>query len=164
MKKSMITTMIALILALSLVACNKKNGGENGVTTSKDLFSLKSEYIGNVSNNEKILQALEIPSLGTYTQELKTDATPYILTINFSKLNVTEEEFNSKMRMYSYVLLALIENVDEIHWNVETADFTESKSLTVADANKIVGNIKNSASSSEELQSLLVAIEYDKIK
>jgi hypothetical protein len=60
--------------------------------------------------------------------------------------------------MYSYVLLALIGNADEIHWYVKPSEVMYS--VKVSEANKIHGNIKGCGASSENLQSLLYSIGY----
>ena len=124
------------------------------------LFSHKNEYIGNASSDGSILQALGVSNLGKYEIALSTDSKPYTLTVNFSEINVSVDELDTKMQMYSYVLLALIENADEISWNINTDDAKDSKSVTIDDANKAYNNIKDCASSVDNLHSLLVNIGY----
>ena len=148
-----------LILCFALSACNKDAGGP-GATTTDMLFSHKNEYIGDASADGAILQALNVSALGKYDISLETDSQPYSLTVNFSEINVPADELNSKMEMYSYVLLALIGNADEISWNINADDVKDSKSVTIDDADKAYGNIRDCAASVENLHSLLTNIGY----
>ena len=161
MKKIVAMGLVLLFVVTTLVACGNKNGGQ-GSTNTDMLFNKKCEYIGDASAVGSVLEALEISSLGNYDISLKTDTEPYALTVNFDKINVPADELNDKMQMYSYVLLALICNADEVHWNINTDDVKDSKTITIDEANKAYENIKDSATSVDKLHSLLVAVGYYK--
>lgn len=124
-------------------------------SNSSDLYNSKTEYIGNNSNVSKLLERLEIYELGNYTIELKTDKEPYALIIEFNDIRLDEEKVNEKMNMYSKILLALINNADEIHWKINDV---EKGIVTVSNID--IDNIKNYGKSSEKLQSLLINIGY----
>ena len=59
------------------------------------------------------------------------------------------------MNMYSKILLALINNADEIHWKINDV---EKGIVTVSNID--IDNIKNYGESSEKLHSLLINIGY----
>jgi len=136
---------------------------------AEHLFSLKNQYIGNASANSHLLTALEISKLGTYTIELKTDEKPYILTINFSKFDfiprktsgITDDmQYKSIMYQKSIILLTLIDNADEIKWNIKTDNIDDSYTVTVEEITKEYGNIKDYGKSLKQFYSLLVNIGY----
>ena len=105
---------------------------------SFDLYNSKTQYIGNNNNVSKLLERLEIYELGNYTIELKTDIEPYALIIEFNDIRLDEEKVNEKMNMYSKILLALINNADEIHWKINDV---EKGIVTVSNID--IDNIKN---------------------
>ena len=157
-----IAAILAMVFTLSLLltACNKSDVGGKGVTQTDMLFNLKNEYIGNASADASILQALEVSKLGKYEIALTTDSKPYALIVNFNEISVPVDELNSQMKMYSFALLALIENADEICWNINTDTVTDNKIVTVEDANDEYNNIKDYGVSADDLHSLLVSIGY----
>jgi len=135
-----------------------ENLGNIPVDTTNNIFDLynsKTEYIGNNSNVSKLLERLEIYELGNYTIELKTDKEPYALIIRFNDIRLDEKKVNEKMNMYSKILLALINNVGEIHWKINDV---EKGIVTVSNID--IDNIKNYGKSSEKLHSLLINIGY----
>ena len=136
---------------------------------TEELFSLKNKYIGDASANVKLLNALEISELANYTVELETSEKPYVLYINFDTIdptNVTNEtltNFKGKMKMYSIILLALIENADEIHYNDRFCDCIDNiVKLKTSDLEETFGNIKDYGSTVEKMQSLLDKVGYYK--
>jgi hypothetical protein len=160
MKYSKLVAVIFLVLCIMLSSCGKKGEAAKGATKAEQLFSLKNPYIGNASANGAILEALAISNLGKYKFALETDTNPYTLTINFSEISVTEEVLNSKMEQYALILLALIENADEIHWNVDTDDVQQSGGISMEIADKQYSNIKQAAASVKSLQAFLDAVGY----
>lgn len=138
------------------------------ITESEYLFSLKNKYIGNASANIKLLEELQISKLANYNIKLETSKRPYILYINFTdsinESNLTNETitaFKSKMKMYSIILLALIENADEIHYNDRFCDCIDNiVKIKTSDLEKEYGNIKDYGKSVETLHSLLINIGY----
>jgi len=163
-KKYALMTIFAIVMVLIflMTACNKSNDGGKGVTQTDMLFNLKNEYIGDASADVSILQALEVSNLGKYEIALTTDSKPYALTVNFSDISVPVDELNPKMKMYSFVLLALIENADKVCWNINTDTVTDSRSVSVEDANNEYNNIKDYGVSTDNLHSLLINIGYYK--
>ena len=65
------------------------------------------------------------------------------------------------MNMYSIILLALIENADEIHYNDRFCDCIDNiVKIKTSDLEKEYGNIKDYGKSVETLHSLLINIGY----
>ncbi len=135
---------------------------EKIATQSKYLFSLKNKYIGDAAANMKLLEALEISKLANYKIELKTSEQPYILHINFTNpINESITNFKRKMETYSIILLALIENVDEIHYNDRFCDCIDNiVRIKISDLEKKYGSIKDYGKSAENFHSLLINIGY----
>ena len=156
---TLLTGILALMLILS--ACSNGDGGP-GISKTDFLFNLKNEYIGDAPATLNLIQALEISDIGAYTISLQTDAKPYALTVDFTKVNIDTDGVNAAMEKYSLILLALIANADEIHWSLPESEPSEIKSVSVDDANKDHGNIKEYAASADSLHSLLVSIDYYK--
>ncbi|MDD4831529.1 MAG: DUF4825 domain-containing protein [Bacilli bacterium] len=138
-------------------------------TQAQYLFDLKNKYIGDNSADIKLLEALEVSKLANYTIELKISEKPYVLYINFEAIdptNVTNDilsNFKRKMKQNSIILLALIENVDEIHYNDRFCDCVDNiVKLKASDLEKEYSNIKDYSKTVEKFQELLDKIEYNK--
>lgn len=104
----------------------------------ESVYELKNEYIGNASSDGAILQELQISNnLGSYTTELETDSEPYVLRLCFEKEPADTDTFDSKMLEYSYLILALIDNADEVQWQYPVGDtlHTGYCSMEVAKSN-----------------------------
>ena len=138
-------------------------------TQAQYLFNLKNKYIGNASANTLLLEALEVSKLAKYKIELKTSEEPYILYINFDNIdptNITDNtisNFKNKMKINSVILLALIENADEIHYNDLYCNRDDNiVNLKASDLEEELGNIKDYGKTIDKFQELLVKIEYNK--
>jgi len=141
------------------------NDSGSGVTQADYLFSFKNQYIGDNSATSRLLEALEISKLGNFTFELKTDKKPYALKINFNNYNVdpTTQEYQRKMRLYSIILLALIDNLDEVYYydpNLNYFGFDNVATVNVSELNDKYEDIKEYGKSADKLQSLLILINY----
>lgn len=142
---------------------NKSDVIKTSQGKSEYLFSLRNNYIGDSSADSKIIKALEIEKFGSCKVELKTYEKPYILTINLDIIKNENEREKINLKSYGLILLALIENADEVHWNVKTDGVQENLFIvTVYDANKEYGNIKDYGKSSEKLNELLIKTGYYK--
>jgi hypothetical protein len=153
--------LVSLFVVTMLLACDNKDAGL-GANNTNMLFNKKIEYIGDASAVGSVLEALDISSLGNYDISLKTNAKPLALTVNFNEINISADELNDKMQMYSYVLLALIGNADEVHWSINTDNIKGSRITTIYEANKIYDDVKSCFNSAESFHSFLVAIGYYK--
>lgn len=125
------------------------------------LFELKNSDIRNNDANSKILSALPMAGeLGGFTFSLKTDSKPYRLTLSFNDSHDTslEDWYKTALIKYSCVLLALIENADEIGWSYpnETGAAVTEGYFTRADAEKFLKTpVSYYAESSQSIQLLL---------
>lgn len=149
-----------------LVIANQKITQSGNVisTRAAEIYANRHAYIGDVSKNNALANTIQIArNLGTYTNEYKTDQKPYEWSFHFESIlaESNEDLFNNKMRGYALVLLAAIDNVDEIKWSymIKTEEGIKQRNMTLTkeDANKIIeGNIKAYSESEERIEELLV--------
>ncbi len=135
---------------------------EKGIDISpkaSELYNAKNPYIGDMSANGQIAYILGLGhQFGSYTNKLVTDKTPYgwILKIEepikASKKVLSEE----LMRADSFVLLAVIENMDYVEWEYSTPDGPKSFKFTKEEAKEYCGkDIKEFSKSPSDIQILL---------
>ena len=141
----------------------------NGMTVKKDgkvvsklaneLYAAKHLYIGDMSANGKLAQLLGISQkLGHFTNELQTTAKPYGWTLLFEESVADSEPLNEKMKAYGAVLLAMVDNLEEVSWQYQLASDgrMQTMKLTVEEASKRVGSdIKSFVTSPEKVQELI---------
>ena len=95
---------------------------QEGVTVHEDtldLFESQTPYTGDASALGKLASLLPIRAeLGDYTHSLKTDGYPTRWTLEFNNGTWQGVMVDNKDLMYEYapVLLALVENLDEVAW------------------------------------------------
>lgn len=131
-----------------------------------EIYENRHSYIGDMPKNSALANAIGIGvDLGEFTNELQTAEEPYRWTIHFSAILETSNEaiFNEKMRGYAYMLLATVENADEISWTymLKTEDGikTEGVTLGTMEANRLLGeDIKSFADSEEKIEELLARV------
>ena len=123
------------------------------------LYEAKNPYVGDMSANANIASLLRVSNrVGSFTNELQTDAKPYGWTLLLEEPVAQEKEKSIKeeMQKCSCVLLAEIENLGTVTWKYETETGKETFTVTAAEASKLAGqDIKTCASSASELQALL---------
>lgn len=158
-------------------------GGQRISRLANELYKAKNPYIGDMPANNIPAELLSISSkLGSYTSELQTADTPYSWELKFgdswnkriadnsyayeNSLNPFEK-LNDKMRSYACVLLALIDNCDEIKWSyTDEHGTTVTESLNSDGADELLGinssndnyAIKNFANSPLAVQKLLETV------
>ena len=135
---------------------------ENGVSidwVAAKLYEAKNPYIGDMSANANIASLLRVSNrVGSFTNELQTDAEPYGWTLLLEEPVAQEKEkgIKEEMQKCSCVFLAEIENLGTVTWKYETEAGKETFTVTAAEASKLAGqDIKTCASSASELQALL---------
>lgn len=133
---------------------------KNSTGTAEYLFDLKIPYIGNNSTVARLISVLDIGMYGKYTFELKTSEKPYALIINYNLIEGWGNIFNhpETVTEKSALLLALIDNVDEIGWVLPDSD--EVHKITTEDLFEKYGNIKEYGKSVESLNELLIKLGY----
>lgn len=127
------------------------------------IYKEKHAYIGDMSKNNALANAIGIKeNLGSYTSELQTTTEPYGWTFYFQSIleESNEKIFNEKMRGYAYVLLATIDNVDEITWSymLKTKEGIKQQAVTLnlLEASGILEeDIKSFGESEEGVEKLL---------
>lgn len=129
------------------------------------LYSLRNPYVGDASADGKLLRALNIEGeLGNYNTELFTSNEPYTLRINLKGETGSAE--HAAMVRDSYVLLALIHNLDTVRWDYTLNGNHSSFSLDAAAVNGVLEqdglpDIKTCGASVENLQTLLNWLDSD---
>lgn len=155
--------IIGLTFILLLTSCqlNYRNNNIEEVSYVSELFQNKNEYVGDVSANGKILELLKIrETLGDYTIELKTDEVPYSIKLNFIEPVSNKEYFEKEFRGKAYLILALIDNVDEVQCIYSDTENTDGKvteiTVTRQQATDALGrDIKSYAQSETDIEELL---------
>ena len=136
---------------------------ENGKAVPESvgkLYSSKNKYIGDISGDGKVAEALGIfTHLGGCTNELQTSTEPYGWTLklqahvsNYAPTITHDEE---QMRRDAYMMIALIDNLGYVSWEYEIDGENEKKTLTVTqdEATQALGSdIKKCAETAESLQ------------
>lgn len=105
------------------------------------LYRSKHAYIGDMSKNMRVAEALGIRSaLGPFKNELKTASLPYVWTLQLEQSPEKDPDFQKKMTAYSCAILAVIDNLDEIHWIYSTSLGERTYVLTKENATRLLGS------------------------
>lgn len=143
----------------------------NGLTVKRDgtvitklaneLYQAKHPYVGDMPANGRLAQLLRIgDTLGNYNNELQTSQEPYGWTFDFGDRVADPKVFEAKMKSYSSILMALIDNLYEVSWSymVETdSGPTERRRKTTREecSDWLGTPLKNFSDSPERVQKLL---------
>jgi len=134
---------------------------------AETLYSLRSPYVGNNSADSALLSAVMGKALGDYTMELFTSQEPYALQVNLKETPEYPDAADSAMEKHAFVLLALIDNLDEVRWTWPESDgSTHTDSCTQQDADAALAassttilqgrtGIKSFSNSAYDMQDLL---------
>lgn len=99
------------------------------------LFDLRTDYTGDAPAAGRLLEALDVGSLGAYTMELFTSAAPYTLQVNFrdepADIDPTSPAIDGPMTWKAEVLLALIGNLEQVNWSYPTREDGQETLLTM---------------------------------
>jgi hypothetical protein len=167
MKKIII---IVVVIMLSCVSCQQKSSDSLDVEVSsyaQQLFLNKNIYVGDASANQKILNLLNITEeFGNYSVELKTDQKPYWIKLNFEDYVSDRDQFDAQMIDKAYLILALINNVEEVQCSYPYIDNAQEVLITLyitqKQATDALGkDIKSFAESEELIQQLLTQLNLD---
>ena len=140
---------------------------EDGVSVdwvTARLYEARNPYVGDMSANAGIAALFRIGNrVGSYTNELQTDAEPYgwTLLLDDPVAAENEESVKAEMRRCSCVLLAEVENLGVVTWRYETAAGEQRFTVTASDAAAFAGkDIKSCAVTAAELQKLLNTLGF----
>lgn len=140
--------------------------GEKIDDTAAKLYSLKTPYMGQIVNDLKIAEALNIyGQLGSFANELHTAEEPYGWSIIFNEAFIPyrETEVHAIMLRNSCVLIALIDNLDYVKWEYRAEGEHKEYTVTAQDASDFAGrNIKDFSSSASQVQLLLEKLEMSR--
>lgn len=106
------------------------------------LYAVYNPYIGNMPSNGKIVNALNMTAYtGGFTNELQTSEEPYVWKMifdnNFS--SDRQEAFEERLKMYAYIYLAQIGNLNEVVFEYKIDGKTKTLSVTSSDASEFAG-------------------------
>ena len=130
---------------------------------AQQLFEAAHPYIGDMPANNDLAFALGISkNASAYANKLHTENEPYGWEFVFKVAGdiKKQEEITRKMELYAPVLLALVDNCDEIMWSfaddLESAPDKPEYKVTSEDASKLLGaDVKAYAESPDKVMELL---------
>lgn len=128
---------------------------------ANDLYRAKNPYIGDVSANGRLADILKLwENMGGFKNELQTSEKPYGWILRREESVLNSAAFESQMKDYGCVFLALIDNLGEITWiyTVETQEGAVERqtTLTMEEASEYLGApVKSFGDSPEKVQDLL---------
>ena len=98
------------------------------------LLDAKTPYVGDAPAVGRIAQLLEVQNqVDGYTTELRTSREPFFWQFNFTgDLSLTQD---SRMTGLAYQMLALVGNLDEVHWA------EGQRSISLAQVNRALENL-----------------------
>ena len=146
---------------LSINEMTVKEDGTIISAMANQLFQNKHLYIGDATANARLSQCLGIADeLGSFKNELQTETQPYGWTLYFENSINNSAVFDEKMKGFSCILLALIDNLGEVSWEytLELAEgpVTHTKTMTEADCTAYLDSpVKGFSKSPEDVQKLL---------
>lgn len=129
---------------------------------SVDLAALathRSPYLGDASRVTALTAAVDVGALGDRTLALATERRPYVLTIDFASLadGVTPALVDQAMTGRAALLLATIDNADEVRWTVPDGG---TGVLSRADADALAGTpVAGLGTSADGLADLVERLE-----
>ena len=139
---------------------------------AKTLYELRNPYVGDASANGALLEALRVYLPDTeITQEIEAEEEPYRLILNMKEGPDMEEQTSlyqyGELNKAAAVLLALIDNVDEVVFSYPTED-EEKNSVQINEAYDAEWvtecydgiAVKDYAQSEEKVLELLKALDW----
>ncbi len=142
---------------------------DDGTVISKmanELYGAKNPYIGDVSADGRLARILDIGGeMGGFTSELQTVSEPYGWTLHHKDSVRNSAAFESRMKDYGCVMLALIDNLGEIGWTytveTEQGPVERQTTLTAQEASEYVGDsVKSFGQSPQKVQELLDRLSW----
>lgn len=123
------------------------------------LYENYNPYIGNMPQNGKLVSTLNMVGYtGNFTNELQTSTEPYgwIMFFETDFPASQKEELEEHLHAYAYILLAEIENLDELTYEYTLNGVSQTLTVTEADASEYAGqNIKDIGKNVAKLELLI---------
>lgn len=167
---------MAVSAVLVVVAGCAGDGSEEGADVTMDsalseaidvasLEENRTPYLGDNSRVVALVGATGPRAVGESTLELRTGQRPYGLVLNFSAVadGVTPDVADDLMMDRATLLLATIDNVDEVRWTLpEDVDQGEGGVFTRGEADALVGSsVAEIGATAEGLEELVSRLEED---
>ena len=126
---------------------------------ASNVFATRHAYVGEMPANNRTAAALGVSDvLGPYASELHTSERPYVWTLTLSE-DIPEDDWKRRreaMNSFARILLATIENLDELRYVYTVDGVPAEKSITVIRASRFFGqDIKNCYESPRLLNELI---------
>ena len=141
--------------------------GEMISPLTSNLYAVYNPYIGNMPSNGKIVEVLNMTAYtGGFKNELQTSREPYAWKMIFENdfSGSREEALETRLKMYSYLLLAQIGNLDEVIYEYTIDGEGKTLSVSSADASAFAGvDIKSVAQDINQLEKLVRKTELSNI-
>lgn len=176
--KKRIYVLSFIILCMCTVGCNKGNASNNvdniceSVDSSnisdeeveyiKSLYDSKKKFTIDLVKDDKLLELLKNEiSQSNVVIEIIGDEKPYTITYYY-KDKIKDEEMQNidiEMKVVSYILLALVGDLERVHWTYE--DYMQQCykfSVTYAECVDDIGEDVKQFSVSEEKLKLLMCL------
>lgn len=137
---------------LLLAGCAGSEGAEerpdvtpDTALSAVDIESLdehRTPYLGDNSRVAALVNATSADAVGDLTLELHTDHRPYELVLTFSSVTpgMTADVAGDLLTDLAALLLATIDNVDEVRWELPELPGEVDGSLDRAEADALVGS------------------------
>lgn len=130
---------------------------------ASNIFATRHNYVGEMPANSRTAAALGVSDvLGAYANELRTSERPYIWTLTLSEdipKGDSKDDWRRKrdaMNAFARVLLATIENLDEVRYVYTVDGVSTEKNMTTMQASSFFGqDIKNCYESPRLLDELI---------
>lgn len=116
--------------------------GEMISPLTSSLYAIYNPYIGNMPSNGKIVNALNMTAYtGGFTNELQTSVEPYSWKMIFKNdFSLSRQEaFEERLKMYAYIYLAQIGNLNEVIFEYKVDGETKILSVTSNEASEFAG-------------------------
>ena len=116
--------------------------GEAISSLTSALYAVYNPYIGNMPSNGKIVNALNMTAYtGGFTNELQTSEETYVWKMIFENdfSSDRQESFEERLKMYAYIYLAQIGNLNEVIFEYKVDGETKILSVTSNEASEFAG-------------------------
>lgn len=120
--------------------------GENISPVTSAVYNSRHPYVGDMPANGRTVTAMNLVNyLGNFKNQLQTSEEPYGWTMILEKwiLSSQEDEMVQKMKSYSYVLLAVIDNLGSVTFEYTVDGQVKTVTVDIEEASEAAGqNIK----------------------
>lgn len=116
--------------------------GEMISPLTSSLYAVYNPYIGNMPSTGKIVNVLNMTAYtGGFTNELQTSEEPYSWKMIFQNefLASRQEAFEERLKLYAYIYLAQIGNLNEVIYEYRVDGETKILSVTSREASEFAG-------------------------